>query len=1226
MWSLLLCGLLSTTISLSLFSAASVAAPAQAQETGSPEKETSLAVETSPEKAEVIVQDDASENTGPVDALTESGEGETDEGDGEDGEEDSESGEEQDGATVEEDEGEEASVEETSDEEIESDDGGATSQEEADTPEDDVDGAPAEQEASDTEQDTDAQDASAVASATPPVAEESAPQETQSSPEETSDVADDTTSNDAEAIEEETAVASQEDSGEDDTEQDESSDEGDDGEEEDDSEGADPQDGEIVEEGEDEGEEEVNDEEAEAGVDEEETDEAEQVSDEEAETDDESGEEYEEDEDGGEYDPQEGVSLTIPKLGTIAFAPSPEAQAAGKLSPEAQQLATHAAAQKAQPLIIADVIQLTDSTAFVRQDGNLVYTAQAQFLEKKATLRLKEFVPEEETLFELRMATPLSFTVLPGRTVEVETLYYSITPDGDELYTEKSIFTKDKNETRFVISLKASEPEIHAEIEQLELYKLIPAAKHSNQLAKISLQNIDITMPSPLFPSQAELEVIVEADATLEHLTFSDAVKLSNSRCTITMTTEDATFLSEFEKPITLGGVPLAQPSIELVFAPGSAPEILLVGRVEVELPLLGSVKIPVKAHRTSDGVEVRGALGKAIKFGPVTINAPELVYVVSYLAKGTSTKKEIRGQASLFGAKIVPVLQFITTNIDGKKKQSVRFKATFKDMPEIKPLEMVPFLKDIPGIPEFILKNAHVSFDNAKKMFLGGTSEIMKVATKTRVLLGKSGAAVEASLVEAWNIGKSMPELAQSALSAISLDDVGFFFASRTYFNHDLNQRIDRGLNIYGSMSVKEGSLDNVRKIFGDAFPPKVTVRVTLAPQIKECRFKAIIPFDLKLSDSASLHNIALEITGEPSLALLLAIKFIPEPGDPPLIFTGRLEFETEGATIAATMQGLWQNALGFDWLAIGDLALEVQLPYAIPPIPKSFGITGAVKLGTNLYRIALKVGGDEFVFVLDIPRLDFMELIKVLKDMGVDIEGLGIVDFQDVQILLEDLHIKVAPSGGQIGEIYFDPGISARGKMTIDIPDIIYTKIDVDINIDPIGGFKAYAKMEPTNIGPLSITGKGMDKTYGTDDDGALFYARLTPEEQRLYITSKVEIADLKISETDIELSPSGFKLEMDTRMFVVIPVHIAAETYVKDGNAGFRAVAEGKIGNTEFKALGNIGTKGLFLGGMLNSLTIKDLVDLANGMGANIPENFGIEVGFKDIAFYVRTGDDA
>lgn len=916
------------------------------------------------------------------------------------------------------------------------------------------------------------------------------------------------------------------------------------------------------------------------------------------------------------YNPTVSVTITLPFIGPLVFTPAAEEQAA--LSAQSNQLAleTQQQAQKqANEVIQLGIMQLTSIQAHVQQEGTLALEAAINLLGKKGTVTLESYTPEETKLL-ITLADPLSFTLHDGRIVELKNWHLLLGPHFQELYT-RSAFFSDKEDGRLSLGLSRENPAAYIEADhEILLSTLVPEAKDHADLAKTLVHDVVINLPNPLFPLEtAAIEITGSAD--MNHIVLYKEARLGIVDCLIVFSPEGITVEATGLTPLTFPDeITLQQPQMITTINPMDKTfELVISGILEIDVPGVGTIQQRLYGEKTDDGFRLEALLDKEISFHSVAIGSPLLLFLTEGEGQEKITKTVIQGTATILGYEVIPKLHIVRSQKLGKR--IIEFSAKIKDDKPLAPFASIKEVEHIPQLKEIQIHDATIGFRSLDKtFFIGGTTTILGVTTKAELMGSNKGIAIKASTTKPWKVSDSIDEARGTVFDSITFNEVSFIASSYRYYDPTYNIKVNKGISVIARISSKSGVFANARKLLGDAIPEDVVASLTISSPLRKSKLLAVIPIEMKLSEKASLANCSLEVTGEPSVALLTTFKFKPSEKEQPLYFTGRIQFEPTDATLAGTMEGYWNNPLGISGFSIGDTALEVTLPYAIPPVPTSFGLTGRMLFGDIITRIAVKLGGEDIVLLGEVNKLYITDLIKAARQAGVNLGALNTLDLK-----FEDIKLTFAPEGGQIGEIIFDPGITVAGKMFLKIPDTIDTHFFTEVTIDPMFGIKASAQMPNLEVGPLKLKGAGIDGKYGTEDDGPVFKMALTPLQQRLFISCALELLG-NTAHAEVDISPTSLKAMMKLKLFNFLDVDAELESYTKEGQVGVRLMGETTVGGASMKVIGDVNNKGALIAGNLRQLTLQGLAQIGNDMGASIPLTAIPNIGISDIELFVRT----
>lgn len=963
---------------------------------------------------------------------------------------------------------------------------------------------------------------------------------------------------------------------------------------------------------------------------------------------DENTDEDEGEEEQGSYSPTEGADVVLPVLGACTFAPSADAITKKTASPIGlkRQKTVDDHAKNNYPIQKITIKNLIGS---ISSKGNLVLAGTVTINSTDGTITHTRYdASTNELTLTITYTTPFTFFILPDTEVSITSFKLLLANDRQELSAQKSIFTKDKNESKltFGIEEKNNSGGMVTIDDQVPLISIIPSVKGNKDAEKIMLDDITISFMNPLAPEAAAASgslmptTTINATARLSHICLYGKAYLSDSDTTITITGPNVSFDALGNTPIVLDtDVVLNSPTISIDIAQGGGvPDIGIGGTLTTTLPVVGTINTPVHGMKSNGALELSGKLGNTIDFGPVSFGNPHIVIATQYgtsapepAANNTTTgstppattnndkslRIEARGECDLFGLQIIPILRFIKPSLSaigsvGAPQRIIEFAGEINGGKPIKPFDFIPGLNAIPGLKDFLIDKAQLGLDSTKKTFIGGSTTLLGVATQAKILTSGAKGLV-ASTLKPWKISDSIPELAGSILDTISFATASFAFTASNYYDAASGMMMQRGTNVFGTLDMNHGLFAPLRKMLGKALPQQITVGLLLRPNPRDIKLQAAIPLDINLSSRVSIHNLIFEVGLAPSFALMVSLRFITDAKSPPLLFTARIEFEIPFFAVSGTLEGQWHKPFGIPGLMLSNVALEIQQPYALLP-PVGFGVAGTIGIGDFLAKAAVKISPLSIVLLAEVSEWPLFILPSLLRTVGLDLGPLEIL--KAIDIALHDVKFKFAPLGGQIGTLYFDPGISGSGKLILNIPHIIKAKLEAGFNLDWLGGFKLYAMMPNCNLGPLKLSGTGKDKKWNTADDGPIFSIILSIMQQRIFISAVAELFNSSAEiEVDIGLLHLRFKMLM--KLLGFINAKIAGETYHQGWRIGYKTIGSIKVSDkAEVTLFGDINTFGCDLAGRYEALTLKDIAEMCH-----IPGQLVRDVGLSNLEFYIR-----
>ncbi|MBB6635029.1 hypothetical protein [Cohnella thailandensis] len=214
-----------------------------------------------------------------------------------------------------------------------------------------------------------------------------------------------------------------------------------------------------------------------------------------------------------------------------------------------------------------------------------------------------------------------------------------------------------------------------------------------------------------------------------------------------------------------------------------------------------------------------------------------------------------------------------------------------------------------------------------------------------------------------------------------------------------------------------------------------------------------------------------------KPALQLALGLNVAVANQAGPLHFDLVLEIDALGARGSATMKNWWVEPFGIEGLKIGPaIALQLGIIYAqfaATGTPSEFGIAGGLAVGSVEAQMAVNISEDPTREILmgSLTRLTSRDLVQFAEQLtGLSLLGEDSPNFFE----FEDLLLYIAPAGGSIGTITFEPGFSFSGKMVLfGKRASIYTRASKT-------GVAVKGSLEHLELGPLEIRGhQGPDAT---------------------------------------------------------------------------------------------------------------------------------------------------
>ena len=604
-----------------------------------------------------------------------------------------------------------------------------------------------------------------------------------------------------------------------------------------------------------------------------------------------------------------------------------------------------------------------------------------------------------------------------------------------------------------------------------------------------------------------------------------------------------------------------------------------------IEVPILGEItfaaskdQLEVFRQKGLDAGKMTLDVARSIKLHDIEISSPKLIvsprgFPELFLGPGY----EIVGNATVFGSAIKAHIyltlpaHYLTGDPKGAEAKALAKKGA---PPKAKPL---PAKKERTALftlrfeGEFISKEQFRPFKDTNLSVLKsismrdprviiekspegsyaavqGTVDALGVTFKATagVPAGKKGIILKGTLPETWQ--------PPGPFSGLRIKNPTAILSSIEYTDRDLRQFVRAGLGFTGALSMDSPMLSNVKRFLKKAVGDIIIYGNIGKPRDMVIRGALPITLDFPSRKGAKPFRgaaVYLEVTGSPSIALVLTLYVQPTPKDEELAFSARLKFQLHQALLAGTMSGIWKAPLGFKGLEMGDMAIQAAPSYAAG-WPSELGLIGTLKVGSKKVQMGINAAADvrNIGAIGSINELGLQDIAALARSIGAKVvaDKMPRFDYKDVSV-------RFAPLGARIGEIYIDPGITMKG--TLEIGD---QKGGVDINVD-LSGIKVKGFMPTIKFPGLTITGAGLDGIKGTADDGPAVDLALSLREQHYKLTGEVSLLGIRRA-TDIEISKERMYFKVSGALFNLYEITLECE-----GRGGLKHpnfIAAGTLGS--------------------------------------------------------------
>ena len=255
---------------------------------------------------------------------------------------------------------------------------------------------------------------------------------------------------------------------------------------------------------------------------------------------------------------------------------------------------------------------------------------------------------------------------------------------------------------------------------------------------------------------------------------------------------------------------------------------------------------------------------------------------------------------------------------------------------------------------------------------------------------------------------------------------------------------------------------------------------------------------------------KLELELVAKPtpSFAVITSIFVKPAKRDPYLEFIGKLALSPVDVRMSGTMKGTWRNPFGIKGIKISNVALEGAFNVQ-SGLPSALGFTGQIEMfGKKAGMAALLdlVQVNKSLVQFSLNKINLRDFITFAKKIGLRIPKQVVPN-----IGFKNIKFKVAPMGGKIGEISFEPGISFDGTA-----EILKAKIRMSGSIGK-NGIRASGGTNAINfLNILKLRGSSRDPKARR---GPYVELELSPRKQYLTVSGAISMLGIK-SDTYVKI----------------------------------------------------------------------------------------------------------
>lgn len=339
-------------------------------------------------------------------------------------------------------------------------------------------------------------------------------------------------------------------------------------------------------------------------------------------------------------------------------------------------------------------------------------------------------------------------------------------------------------------------------------------------------------------------------------------------------------------------------------------------------------------------------------------------------------------------------------------------------------------------------------------------------------------------------------------------------------YEDEKLGATIEKGVGFLTTIPTT-GPLKAIQSVFRIK---KGEISLYGAVTAKNIQFRARLAGGSK-SKSARIKfgKLELELAAKPipSFAVLASIYVKPSKNDSYLEFIGKMGLSPVDVRVSGTMKNTWTNPFRIKGISIADTALEGAINIQ-SGLPAALGFTGKINIFGKKVKMALLVdlvNLNNSLIQFSLNEISLKDMVLFAKKIGLRLPKKAIP-----QIAFKNIAFKIAPMGGQIGEISFDQGISFQGEA-----NILKAKVKLAGVISKEGITASGGTSEMNILGVLKLKASSKDTKA---KKGPYVELELSPKKQHLNVSGSVSLFGVK-SDTYLKIGPVDAKFSTSQKI---------------------------------------------------------------------------------------------
>ncbi len=344
----------------------------------------------------------------------------------------------------------------------------------------------------------------------------------------------------------------------------------------------------------------------------------------------------------------------------------------------------------------------------------------------------------------------------------------------------------------------------------------------------------------------------------------------------------------------------------------------------------------------------------------------------------------------------------------------------------------------------------------------------------------------------------------------------------------------VSKGLNLFADLDLTGLGVDELANV------QSLYIHAAIGNRPSNIVLEASMGGSIQLSDNVSFGDLKFRLQPTPSnFAIGIRGAVRAKLMEDELTFIGGMEIRPilRTAAFQAMMKGTWNEPFGFKGVAIADVAADIGLTLMPPPAPPLpvVGLAGSLQVGSVAGSAAVRFDSampTKSMVAVAFNELYLKDIIQTFCEPAVYRAIPRELSKTVLDVGMEDVEVYVVPQPTQIVDLYYDPGLTIKGSISIADFDAY-----AHINIDYTTGILVEAEMDSIDVAGLFKLSGSKDKAHPM-----LLLDLRKGHTPALEIAGSIDLLGLQ-AETRVSINDTSFYFWVSGKIFNLFEASIEA-----------------------------------------------------------------------------------